>query len=271
MWSSSCACRRLIAINRNSETNDEPFSATHRRGAGGFDRIAGISSSVIRASSQSIRDCAGAARDATTRSTSASTVGAGYVSTGGATRTAPAAAPTLTPLPEITVTAPPESACQGDTTAASRGEASDPDAIGGSASNRNPQLAPAGTQPATRPVKRVPPRRATGEPAFDSARVCTAAQDGRQSFALSQDAISCATRRALNTPIDKVLLQVPGVSQDTAASGDLHIRNEHGNIGYRVNGIILPDGVSGLRPVPRNRFRREPQPAHRRAAGPIRA
>lgn len=50
-----------------------------------------------------------------------------------------------------------------------------------------------------------------------------------------------------NTTIDRVLLQtVPGVSQDSAASGDLHIRNEHANVQYRINGILLPDGVSGF-------------------------
>ncbi len=50
-----------------------------------------------------------------------------------------------------------------------------------------------------------------------------------------------------NTPVDKVLVQsFPGVSQDSAASGSLHVRNEHGNVAYRINGIMLPDGVSGL-------------------------
>jgi hypothetical protein len=49
-----------------------------------------------------------------------------------------------------------------------------------------------------------------------------------------------------NTPVDKVLLQLPGVSQDSAASGNLHVRNEHGNVAYRINGIMLPDGVTGF-------------------------
>ena len=49
-----------------------------------------------------------------------------------------------------------------------------------------------------------------------------------------------------NTPLDKVLLQTPGVSQDSAASGNLHIRNEHANLQYRINGIQLPDGLSGF-------------------------
>jgi hypothetical protein len=49
-----------------------------------------------------------------------------------------------------------------------------------------------------------------------------------------------------NTPIDKVLLQAPGVTQDSAASGNLHVRNDHANLQYRINGIIIPDGVSGF-------------------------
>ena len=48
------------------------------------------------------------------------------------------------------------------------------------------------------------------------------------------------------TTLDKVLLQAPGVAQDSAASGNLHVRNEHANLQYRVNGILLPDGVSGF-------------------------
>ena len=51
------------------------------------------------------------------------------------------------------------------------------------------------------------------------------------------------------TDFDRVVLQLPGVSQDSAASGDFHIRNEHANVQYRVNGILLPDGVSGFAQV----------------------
>ena len=34
--------------------------------------------------------------------------------------------------------------------------------------------------------------------------------------------------------------------KDSTASGNLHIRNEHANVQYRVDGILLPDGVSGF-------------------------
>src|SRR5262249_28339128 len=49
-----------------------------------------------------------------------------------------------------------------------------------------------------------------------------------------------------NATLDKVLLQFPGVTQDSAASGELHVRNEHANLQYRINGIMLPDGVGGF-------------------------
>jgi outer membrane receptor protein involved in Fe transport len=49
-----------------------------------------------------------------------------------------------------------------------------------------------------------------------------------------------------NVPVDKLLLQAPGIYQDSAASGNLHIRNEHANLQYRIDGIQLPDGVSGF-------------------------
>ena len=51
------------------------------------------------------------------------------------------------------------------------------------------------------------------------------------------------------TDFDRVVLQLPGVSQDSSASGDFHIRNEHANVQYRINGIQLPDGVSGFSQV----------------------
>src|SRR5271154_2311517 len=39
---------------------------------------------------------------------------------------------------------------------------------------------------------------------------------------------------------------MPGVTQDSAASGELHVRNEHANLAYRINGIMLPDGVGAF-------------------------
>ena len=51
---------------------------------------------------------------------------------------------------------------------------------------------------------------------------------------------------ATTTPVEKILLQAPGVSQDSAASGLLHVRNDHANVQFRINGVMLPDGLTGF-------------------------
>jgi len=49
-----------------------------------------------------------------------------------------------------------------------------------------------------------------------------------------------------DTPFDQVLLRLPGVAEDSKSSGSLHIRDDHGNVQYRVDGVQLPDGISGF-------------------------
>jgi outer membrane receptor protein involved in Fe transport len=49
-----------------------------------------------------------------------------------------------------------------------------------------------------------------------------------------------------NTPMNETLLKLPGVAQDSKASGSLHVRDEHANVQYRINGIQLPEGISGF-------------------------
>jgi outer membrane receptor protein involved in Fe transport len=52
-----------------------------------------------------------------------------------------------------------------------------------------------------------------------------------------------------NTPIDKVILQMPGVSYDSAVSNpDFHVRSEYANVQIRINGVVVPEGVSALGP-----------------------
>ncbi|WP_051335457.1 TonB-dependent receptor [Methylocapsa acidiphila] len=80
---------------------------------------------------------------------------------------------------------------------------------------------------------------------FDKARSDIYAPVGANAYKIDRQAIE-ATPQGDNTPFNKVLLQAPGVTQDSAASGGLHVRNEHANVQYRINGILLPDGVSGF-------------------------
>jgi len=72
---------------------------------------------------------------------------------------------------------------------------------------------------------------------------------GATTYTIDSQALD-AQPQGKNTPLDKVLLQAPGVSYDSAISNpDFHVRNEYANVQYRINGIQLPDGVSALGPV----------------------
>jgi outer membrane receptor protein involved in Fe transport len=80
---------------------------------------------------------------------------------------------------------------------------------------------------------------------FNEARQNIVAPIGATSYQINHQAIE-ALPQGNNATLDKVLLQFPGVTQDSAASGELHVRNEHANIQYRINGIMLPDGVGAF-------------------------
>ena len=52
--------------------------------------------------------------------------------------------------------------------------------------------------------------------------------------------------RGSATPVDEVLLRLPGVDKDSKASGSLHVRDDHGNVQYRIDGVPLPEAISGF-------------------------
>src|SRR5271170_8108526 len=52
------------------------------------------------------------------------------------------------------------------------------------------------------------------------------------------------TPQGQNAPFQQVLLRAPGVVEDSF--GQEHVRGEHGNLTYRVNGVILPQPLSGF-------------------------
>ena len=45
-----------------------------------------------------------------------------------------------------------------------------------------------------------------------------------------------------NQPFNRLLLQAPGVAQDLF--GQLHVRGDHANLQFRLNGVILPEGIN---------------------------
>lgn len=112
-----------------------------------------------------------------------------------------------------------------------------------------------------RPKKRIATRKRREEPSsppptaeqvltektetLDRARQAIVAPLGTSPYHISRQAIESLPQGS-NATVDKVLLQAPGVTQDSAASGELHVRNEHANLQYRINGIMMPDGVGGF-------------------------
>ncbi|MGN6261369.1 MAG: TonB-dependent receptor [Ralstonia sp.] len=54
------------------------------------------------------------------------------------------------------------------------------------------------------------------------------------------------------TPLNQVLLQAPGVVQDSY--GQLHVRGDHSNLQYRINGVIVPEPISGFGQMLDTRF-----------------
>jgi outer membrane receptor protein involved in Fe transport len=96
----------------------------------------------------------------------------------------------------------------------------------------------------------VPPRTAaqqlaTKNEAFDQSRGNLYTVVGTNSDTISHATIE-AMPQGSNTTVEKVILQAPGVSQDSAASGSFHVRNDHANVQFRINGVMLPDGVTGF-------------------------
>jgi outer membrane cobalamin receptor len=47
-----------------------------------------------------------------------------------------------------------------------------------------------------------------------------------------------------NAGFNDVLLHVPGVAEDSF--GQVHLRGEHANLQYRINDVLLPEGISGF-------------------------
>lgn len=78
---------------------------------------------------------------------------------------------------------------------------------------------------------------------LDTKRDDIAPSLGASDYVIDSKAIANQPQ-GVDTTFNQVLLQAPGVSQDSY--GQLHVRNEHANLQYRINGIILPEGISGF-------------------------
>jgi len=68
-------------------------------------------------------------------------------------------------------------------------------------------------------------------------------ETGTSAYQLDEQAIANLPQGA-DTSFDKILQQAPGMAQDSY--GQDHLRGEHADLQYRLNGILLPEGISGF-------------------------
>ena len=78
---------------------------------------------------------------------------------------------------------------------------------------------------------------------LDLARIGLSPETGSSKYTFDEKAIQNLPQGD-DTPLDDVILQAPGVAQDSY--GQLHVRGDHADLQYRINGIIIPEGISGF-------------------------
>jgi len=76
---------------------------------------------------------------------------------------------------------------------------------------------------------------------LNEARIGIQSQVGASTYTVT-DANIQAQPGGENNLLNQVVLQAPGVAQDSF--GQVHIRGEHNGLQYRLNGIIIPEGIS---------------------------
>jgi outer membrane receptor protein involved in Fe transport len=76
---------------------------------------------------------------------------------------------------------------------------------------------------------------------LNAARSEIETQTGASTYTITSEAVA-AMPGGENVSLNQVLLQAPDVVQDSF--GQLHVRADHNDLQYRLNGIILPEGIS---------------------------
>jgi len=76
---------------------------------------------------------------------------------------------------------------------------------------------------------------------LNEARSTIETQTGASTYIIDSEAIA-AMPGGNNAQLNQVLLQAPDVVQDSF--GQIHVRGDHNDLQFRLNGIILPEGIS---------------------------
>ena len=78
---------------------------------------------------------------------------------------------------------------------------------------------------------------------LDDPRITTPLSIGTPTYEITSRAIQVQPGGE-NNSLTQVLLQAPGVTQDASSVGGIHVRNQMGNVQYRINGVALPEGAT---------------------------
>lgn len=107
----------------------------------------------------------------------------------------------------------------------------------------------ASPSPSPSPSPMVSPRTATASnivvtsQELDTSREQIVPSLGATRYTLGPDRLG-SEAQGENAPFNQTVLRLPGVAQDSF--GQLHVRGEHANLQYRIDDVLLPEGISGF-------------------------
>jgi hypothetical protein len=80
---------------------------------------------------------------------------------------------------------------------------------------------------------------------LNEARSQIAPNLGATAYTINATQIESESQGA-NAEFNQLILRAPGVAEDSAENGDLHVRGEHANLQYRIDDVLLPEGIAGF-------------------------
>ena len=78
---------------------------------------------------------------------------------------------------------------------------------------------------------------------LDNSRNNLSPKTGSSSFSFDQKDIENLPQGEA-TPLNQLLLRAPSVAANS--QNQVHVRGDHSNLQYRINGVMLPEGVNGF-------------------------
>src|SRR6202045_3262633 len=97
------------------------------------------------------------------------------------------------------------------------------------------------SNPQTQNASELNPIVVTGE--LNKARDQIVPYLGATKYSIGQQQIQTQSQGA-NAPFNQVILRAPGVAQDSY--GQLHVRDEHANLQFRIDDVLIPEGITGF-------------------------